>query len=216
MTIQCSKCKIQKKYTKEFFRPRKLKNKMSFEKTCCVCRDAMSKLSKSKKKLDPNYLAEFKAKRKEYEKKHKQQNPDYYKQKSLNRKPYLRKWKRDSYNPEKGREKARKRLLNPTHRVSKYMSIRINKLIKDKNFDSIVDLLDYSINDLMLHLEKRFRDGMNWDNYGPYWHIDHIKPVSHFKFESKNDFEFKECWALSNLQPLLKAENLSKGNRFVG
>ena len=216
MTIQCSKCKIQKEYTKEFFRPRKLKNKMSFEKTCSVCRDECAKLSKSKQKLDPNYLAEFKAKRKEYEKKHKQQNPDYYKQKYLNRKPYLRKWKRDSYNPEKGRENARKRLLNPTHRVSKYMSIRINKLIKDKNFDSIVDLLDYSINDLTLHLEKQFRDGMNWDNYGPYWHIDHIKPVSHFKFESKNDFEFKECWALSNLQPLLKVENLSKGNRFIG
>ena len=190
MTIQCSKCKIQKEYTKEFFRPRKLKNRMSFQKTCRICRDQCEKLSRSKQKLDPIYLAEFKAKRKEYEKKHKQQNPDYYKQKYLNRKPYLRKWKRDSYNPEKGKEKARKRLLNPTHRVSKYMSIRINKLIKDKNFYSIVDLLDYSINDLMLHLEKQFRDGMNWDNYGPYWHIDHIKPVSHFKFESKNAFYF--------------------------
>ena len=107
-------------------------------------------------------------------------------------------------------------MLNPTYRVSRSMSSRINQLIRDKEFTSVIDLLDYSIKELMIHLEKRFRDGMNWDNYGPYWHIDHIKPVSHFKFKSKNDFEFKECWALSNLQPLLKSENLSKGNRYIG
>ena len=28
--------------------------------------------------------------------------------------------------------------------------------------------------------------------------------------------EFKECWALSNLQPKLKIENIRKGNRFSG
>ncbi len=216
MMIQCSKCKIQKEYTKEFFRPRKLKNKMSFEKTCRICRDQCEKLSRSKKKLDPNYLSQFNAKRREYEKKHRKQNPDYYKQKYLSRKDYLRKWRRDNYNPQKQKERHAKKMLNPTYRVSRSMSSRINQLIRDKEFTSVIDLLDYSIKELMIHLEKRFRDGMNWDNYGPYWHIDHIKPVSHFKFKSKNDFEFKECWALSNLQPLLKSENLSKGNRYIG
>ena len=216
MTIQCSKCKIEKEYTKEFFRSRKLKSKISFEKVCRICRNQAEKQSKKNKKLDPDYLTQFRAKRKEYEKKHRKQNPDYYKQKYLNRKDYLRKWKRDNYNPEKEREKARKRLLNPTYKVSKYMSNRINKLIHDKNFTSVVDLLDYSIKDLTSHLEKQFRDGMTWENYGNYWHIDHIKPVSHFKFQSKNDPQFKECWALSNLQPLLKSENLLKGNRYIG
>ena len=214
--IICSKCKEQKPFTNDFFRRRKLKNSISLEKTCKKCRFNQEKASKTKLKSDPIYLAEFRKKRNEYEKKHRKENPDYYKQKYLNRKPYLRKRKRDNYNPEKAREYARKRLLNPTHKVSKYMSTRINKLIKDKNFDSVIDLLDYSICDLMLHLEKQFRNGMSWDNYGPYWHIDHIKPVSHFNFQSKNDSEFKECWALSNLQPLLKSENLSKGNRYIG
>lgn len=216
MMIQCSKCKIQKEYTKEFFRPRKLKNKMSFEKTCRICRDQCEKLSRSKKKLDPNYLSQFNAKRREYEKKHRKQNPDYYKQKYLSRKDYLRKWRRDNYNPQKQKERDAKKMLNPTYRVSRSMSSRINQLIRDKEFTSVIDLLDYSIKELMIHLEKRFRDGMTWDNYGPYWHVDHIKPVSHFNFQSKNDPEFKECWALSNLQPLLKSENLSKGNRYIG
>jgi len=69
----------------------------------------------------------------------------------------------------------------------------------------------------MVHLESQFKPGMNWENYGKYgWHIDHIRPQSWFKFESKNDPEFKICWALSNLQPLWAKENSFKGNRFEG
>lgn len=55
---------------------------------------------------------------------------------------------------------------------------------------------------------------MNWDNYGSYWHIDHIKPISLFKYETAEDPEFKKCWALDNLQPLEKIANLKKGNKF--
>jgi 5-methylcytosine-specific restriction endonuclease McrA len=53
---------------------------------------------------------------------------------------------------------------------------------------------------------------MTWENYGIYWHIDHIKPLSWFNLET----EFKDAWALSNLQPLEATKNLSKGNRYIG
>ena len=96
------------------------------------------------------------------------------------------------------------------------MSNRINQLIRDKNKQSWLDIVNYNIEELKVHLENKFRDGMTWENYGKHWHIDHIKPVSHFKFTSKFDQEFKECWQLTNLQPLLAKENLSKGNRYVG
>lgn len=96
------------------------------------------------------------------------------------------------------------------------MSNRINQLIHDKNKQSWIDIVDYTIEELKNHLEKQFRDGMTWDNYGKYWHIDHVKPVSHFNFKSKLDPDFKECWKLTNLQPLLVKENLSKGNRYIG
>ena len=88
--------------------------------------------------------------------------------------------------------------------------------IKDKNNNHSFDLLDYTVKDLINHLESKFRDGMTWQNHGSVWHIDHIKPVSWFNFDSKNDPEFKECWALSNLQPLLVHENLSKNNKYIG
>ena len=43
-------------------------------------------------------------------------------------------------------------------------------------------------------------------------HIDHIKPVSKFDFE--NIDEVYECCHWSNLQPLLKHDNLKKNNKW--
>jgi 5-methylcytosine-specific restriction endonuclease McrA len=72
-------------------------------------------------------------------------------------------------------------------------------------------LVNYSVADLKVHLEKQFTEGMSWDNYGRRgWHIDHIIPVSVFNFEKPSDIDFKKCWALDNLQPLWERENLKK------
>lgn len=71
----------------------------------------------------------------------------------------------------------------------------------------------FTLQELMLHLEKRFVPGMTWQNYGE-WHIDHIRPDSSFSYESATDPAFLECWALSNLQPLWKLDNLKKGSKL--
>jgi len=47
------------------------------------------------------------------------------------------------------------------------------------------------------------------------WHIDHIRPISAFSFTVPEDPEFKECWALNNLQPLWAFDNLSKGGKWA-
>ncbi len=56
---------------------------------------------------------------------------------------------------------------------------------------------------------------MSWENYGSYWWLDHIKPRSSFNYESPDDKELKECWALENLQPLEKIANIRKGNKIL-
>jgi hypothetical protein len=53
---------------------------------------------------------------------------------------------------------------------------------------------------------------MTWENYGE-WHVDHIKPISSFTFETCEDEEFKICWSLDNLQPMWGIENIKKGNK---
>jgi len=81
-----------------------------------------------------------------------------------------------------------------------------------KGGNKTFDIVGYTINQLKQHLEQQFDSKMNWDNYGSYWHIDHIKPAS--SFNQKNDIEFKECWSLENLQPLEAKENMRKGARL--
>ena len=72
-------------------------------------------------------------------------------------------------------------------------------------------LVDYTLKELMDHLETNFLEGMSWDNYGN-WHIDHIKPVSSFNINSFDSDDFRECWELTNLQPLWAEDNLKKGS----
>ena len=45
---------------------------------------------------------------------------------------------------------------------------------------------------------------MTWENYGSYWEIDHIVPISWFK---TNEQVINYAWKLSNLQPLEKHIN---------
>lgn len=73
--------------------------------------------------------------------------------------------------------------------------------------------LPYTTDQLKEHLEKQFAKGMTWDNYGE-WHVDHILPVSSFKFSGDpKDPEFLACWAMSNLRPMWAPENISKHNK---
>lgn len=77
------------------------------------------------------------------------------------------------------------------------------------------ELLGYSLNQLMRHLEKHFHSGMTWENYGnDGWHIDHKIPLSAHNYETPDDADFKRAWALKNLQPMWGPENISKGARL--
>lgn len=72
-------------------------------------------------------------------------------------------------------------------------------------------LLGYAVEQLVAHLESRFAPGMSWENYGRNgWHIDHIRPLSSFTYSTPDCPDFKEAWALSNLQPLWAIDNLRK------
>ena len=96
-----------------------------------------------------------------------------------------------------------------------------------KNNESCIKHLTYSINELVLHLEKQFEPWMNWKNRGKYdpkiwddndsstwrWNVDHIIPRSTFKYTSMDCDEFKKCWALNNLRPLSAKQNILDGAR---
>ncbi len=76
-------------------------------------------------------------------------------------------------------------------------------------------LVRYTLEDLIKHLEVRYDENMTWDNYGSYWHIDHIIPRSWFIYKKPEDVGFKICWSLENLQPLEASKNIKKGNNIL-
>lgn len=99
------------------------------------------------------------------------------------------------------------------YKIRNNMRSRMGQCIKDKNNKTWQTIVGYSIKKLRNHLEKKFQEGMSWENYGE-WHIDHIIPVSKFNIKSIKDEDFKRCWSLKNLQPLWAFDNLKKHNKI--
>jgi hypothetical protein len=58
-------------------------------------------------------------------------------------------------------------------------------------------------------MDKKFTDGMTWDNHGE-WHIDHIIPMS----TAKTEEEAVRLNHISNLQPLWATDNLHKSDKL--
>jgi 5-methylcytosine-specific restriction endonuclease McrA len=105
---------------------------------------------------------------------------------------------------------------NPDSYDAFMLRLRISSYLKDgRERKHLEKILGYTIDNLKKHLEKQFREGMTWGNYCTEWQIDHIIPVSRFNITSINDFDFKRCWALDNLQPLWKEENRRKADKIM-
>ncbi len=104
-------------------------------------------------------------------------------------------------------ERARiKRKTNPESKLKEYTRNRINecvKLYQLKKYDNTLDALGCSISDYVKHIQSQFNDNMSWDNYGEYWEIDHIKPLS-----KGGSFHY------TNTQPLSVIDNRIKGDKY--
>lgn len=84
-------------------------------------------------------------------------------------------------------------------------------LVRGYKAKTTLELLGCTIEQLRVHLESQFTEGMTWDNYGK-WHIDHIKPCASFDLTNKK--EQLECFHYTNLQPLWARDNILKGSKL--
>ena len=125
------------------------------------------------------------------------------------------KWSRDYYQTNKKRCKkynysyAKNRYRNDINfRITKSLRVRLYQALKhnSKSADTI-SLLGCSLDELVLHIETLFSDGMTWDNYGE-WHIDHIRPCASFNLMDVE--QQRECFNWKNLQPLWAEDNFAK------
>ncbi len=109
----------------------------------------------------------------------------------------------------------RKKKTDPTFILNRQIRAVITQSLKDntKNLGKWETLVGYTADQLRNHIERHFRPGMSWKNYGE-WHLDHVIPVSAFNYKMEKDIDFRRCWALDNLRPTWKTQNLSKGKHL--
>ena len=93
-----------------------------------------------------------------------------------------------------------------------YSIFKLQKLKKPKT----IDMLGCNGIFLRQYIQRRFKKGMSWNNYGK-WHIDHIIPIDYFV--KKCDFNSlqiqKKCFNYKNLKPEWAEYNLQKGAKLI-
>jgi hypothetical protein len=203
---ECSKCK-QIKRVDEFSKSKRIKS--GYRSSCKKC-----EIEQQRKLYQTN--EESRKKARERYKRWAENNPDKLKT-SLTKSDRLR--SKTEHRRKYKKEYQRKRRQSLEFRLRCNISRQIVFMLKaksgSKRGQSILEVLSYSIDDLRGHLESQFDENMSWENYGSYWHIDHIYPHSLLPYSSMDDENFKKCWALENLRPLEAKANLMKGNKVA-
>jgi hypothetical protein len=108
---------------------------------------------------------------------------------------------------------ACRRATDPVFRLIKTTRSRVASLLRGRKGFNSVRLVGCTAGQLKEHLESQFELGMSWENFGTYWHADHIIPLAWFDLDDKN----QQRWAFhySNLQPLTKQDNLRKNAKIA-
>jgi hypothetical protein len=197
MSKKCVKCSIEKPL--QLFR--KYENNDTFSSTCKQCSNEMDKLRKQnmrKKQLErfvncekcglDKPLHNF-AKLKKF----------YKKKICLTCYPLF-------LTEQKNEWCKNQRNTNMNYRIKKSLAARLrNVLIKN---NTTMNYIGCNIQYLREWFEYNFTQEMNWDNYGTYWSIDHIIPVSYFNLT--DELEKLKCWNWSNMVPVTVTYNSTK------
>jgi hypothetical protein len=149
--------------------------------------------------------AEWIQKRKEQRRKWDRDNAEYKKQR-------LREWLKA--NPERARAykraSRRKQAAKPINRILSNVRKRLRDVIRGKR--SALNVVGCTRKQLQEHLQSQFTKQMHWNNYGTYWHVDHIVPVSHF--DLTNPEHVKLVHHYTNLRPMEAVANMKRGNKI--
>lgn len=195
----CNKCSI--KLT--------LDNQVKNRPSCKSCYNTRKKEYKkeNKEKLAEDNKKYYEKNKKiisEYYKNHYIQNKDTYSENN-------RKWRDE--NKEVINQKANDRFANnPIAKLKKVCRTRIYNVLKGKSNDATLKLIDCQPEFLLSWLQYNFKDSMNFENHGSFWHIDHVIPCSLFNLAENEEID--HCFRWTNLQPLEGSKNTSKQNKL--
>ena len=100
---------------------------------------------------------------------------------------------------------------DPHFKLKQALSHRIWGALKGQvKSKRTMELLGCTIDELWIHMESKFTEGMTKENYGK-WHVDHIMPCA--SFDLTDPEQQAKCFHYTNLQPLWALDNIKKSNR---
>jgi len=143
----------------------------------------------------------------------------WYENNKEHRKQYLKEYREknvDKIKQIKRKYEKNRKDTDPLYKLISNFRTAIYQVLKENNVKKnghYFDILKYTPQQLIEHLEKQFSDEMTWDNYG-LWHVDHKHPISLYNIKEIGDDEFLKCWSLDNLQPMWGCENIKKSNKL--
>ena len=226
---KCTKCKEEKPF-EDFNKHKRLKD--GRQSNCRECakeykkqyrENNKEKIREYNKQWHENNKEKARERKKQYYEKNKEKILEHQKQYyEKNREKFLEQQKQyRENNKEKILEwnkqyKSQRYKNDPKFRLRSTLRGAFRRFLKGKKEKSTSEYLKqcgYTRKELVKHLEEQFDQNMTWDNYGSYWHVDHIIPQS--VFEPTNDQHLKWCWSLENLRPLEASENISKSDSII-
>ena len=206
-TKRCGRCKIEKPLTK-FYRRQANKNEgvQAFCKSCVqiIGKERYWKTRKKRLEQQARWRKQHRQYGKEYSKKWAEEHPAWRKesQKSWRKKNpnYTNIYRREKYQSD----------LN--YKLSCILRARQTAALKGKaKQGSAVKALGCTMDEAWNHIEQLFQPGMTRENHGK-WEFDHIIPLSSFDLEDRE--QYLKAFHYTNLQPLWKSDNRSKGAKI--
>jgi hypothetical protein len=94
-------------------------------------------------------------------------------------------------------------------RVRQRLAKAVGSICAGKKPGRSLGMVGCTWEELMAHIEKRFKPGMAWENRA-LWHVDHIIPLA----SAETEEELLRLCHYTNLQPLWAEENLKKSDRL--
>ncbi len=106
-----------------------------------------------------------------------------------------------------------RRAQNPTRKLAENCRSRICHILKREKVtksQSTFKFIGCTAEFFREFLEHQFTEGMNWLNYGVFWNVDHVIPIS--KFHLHNPDHLRMAFHYSNCRPLKAEENSEKND----
>jgi hypothetical protein len=192
---KCKKCNIEKSLDNFWNKSNEPDGKHRY---CTTCQKESGKVYyHTSGRKDSDYYKTYRDQNKEYFNQY--SNTHYHSKKEL-----YREWNRTKYQTDLGFKLKHVTAARISQALKTYQTLK-----KDRT----IEYLGCTMDEYTQYLEQMFTPDMNWDNYGEYWEIDHIKPID--AFDLNDEDQLYEAFNYINTQPLKKKDNREKSNKFL-